>query len=130
MMQEIKDGIRALVPPANGADPRAWRLNVFLALVMIITVLAFHLLSTSGTLGFMGIEGVARAGEVQIIDARSKAILKAIYSPQIRAKIRERCDTNDAHLRERINTELDRLLGEYRSAAGEPFGVMPNCSQV
>ncbi len=130
MMQEIKDGIRALVPPANGVDPRAWRLNVFLAIVMIITVLGFHILSSSGTLGFMGIQGVARADDVRRIDDRGKSILFAIYAPQIRAKIRARCDTNDAHLRERINTELDRLLKEYKAAAGEAFGPMPNCSQV
>ena len=49
---------------------------------------------------------------------------------EVRAKIRERCDTNDRGARERINTELDRLLKEYRLAAGKQFEPMPTCAEV
>jgi len=122
--------VRSLVPPDKDEDPRPWRRSVFWALLSIIVVLTFHLVSVKGYLSSIGISPVASAAEVQIIDQRSKSILYAIYSPQVRAKIRERCDTQDRHEREVINMELDRLLKEYRDAAGERFDPMPTCAQV
>lgn len=122
--------LRGLVPPDKDQDPRCWRINVFWALLILIVVLTFHLASANGYLGRLGIPAVANADELQKVDDGNKAILKAIYSPQIRAKIRERCDTGDAAARERINKELDRLLNEYKLGAGKDFQPMPTCAEV
>ena len=130
MIKEIKDGIRSLVPPANGEDPRPWRINVFVTLLVLIAVLAFHLASVNGYLSGLGIPAVAKADELEKVTEGNHAILKAIYSPQIRAKIRARCDTSDADTRERINKELDRLLNEYKLGAGKDFTPMPTCTEV
>ena len=129
-MNSFLEIVRSLLPPDKDEDPRPWRRSVFWALLLIIAVLTFHLASVKGYLSSIGISPVASAAEVHIIDQRSKAILYAIYSPQVRAKIRQRCDTNDREEREQINTELDRLLKEYRDAAGERFDPMPTCGQV
>ena len=105
-------------------------MNVFWALLTVIVVLVFHLAAIGGYLEGLGISRVASAAELMVIDERGKSILYAIYSPQVRAKVRERCDTNDRHERETINKELDRLLKEYLLAAGKRFDPMPTCDAV
>ena len=129
-LERVVAAARGLIPPAKDEDPRPWRINVFLSLLVIGLVLGFHIASSSGWLSGIGISAVANASELRAVDERTKAILKAIYSPQVRAKIRARCDTNDATEKERINTELDRLLNEYKAGAGEAYRPMPTCAEV
>ena len=129
-IDRIADDDRGIVPPGHDEDPRAWRLNVFWSLLIIGGLLIGHLAAVHGYLEGLGISRTANASEVALLDTRSKAILKAIYSPQIRAKVRERCDADTPAGRERVNVELDRLKNEFEMAAGEPFLPMPTCSEV
>ena len=121
---------RAILPPNGDEDPRPWRINVFFSLLCIWSILGFHIASTSGWLIALGISGVANAGELAAVDTRTKAILYAIYSPQVRAKVRARCDTTDAAEVEKINTELDRLLNAYKAGADEDYKPIPTCAEV
>ncbi len=130
MIQKIIDAAKAITPPTDDKDSQAWRWNVFWMLLILSITLGSHLGAAHGLLQPLGIQPFASAEEIKIIDERSKAILRAIYSPQIRAKVRKRCDTNAAGEREQINKELDRILAEYKAAAGEPFRPIPHCSEV
>ncbi len=130
MISKIVAAARGITPPSHDEDPTAWRMNVFWSLLIIGGLLLAHLAAVHGYLEGLGISRVANASEVALLDARSKAILKAIASPQIRAKVRERCDATTPAAKERVNVELDRLKREYLLAAGEPFAPMPTCGEV
>lgn len=129
-IDRIAAAARGIVPPGHDEDPRAWRLNVFWSLLIIGALLIGHLAAVHGYLEGLGISRTANASELALLDVRSKSILKAIYSPQIRAKVRERCDAETPTAVERVNVELDRLKNEFEAAAGEPFKPMPTCGEV
>ena len=122
--------MKGLTPPGDNEDPRPWRLNVFWSILVIGTLLTGHLLAVHGYLESLGISATANASELNTLNVRSKAILYAIYSPQIRAKVRERCDAESATATERVNVELDRLKNEFKAAAGEKFTPLPTCAEV
>jgi len=121
---------RALGIPAKNEDPQPWRLKMFLAVMALSILFGLHFAAAKGFLGFIGIDGVAYAGEMRNVQDTHKAILRAIYAPQIRLHIRERCETTVANEREKINKDLDRLLAEYREATGEAFKPIPRCDEV
>ncbi len=130
ILDPIVAAARGITPPQDGDDPRAWRLNVFWSLLIIGLLLFAHLAAAYGLLERFGVSGVASAAQVQTLEKGNKAILYAIYAPQFRAKIRERCDATTHVERERINVELDRMKAVYKEAAGEEFSPMPTCDQV
>ena len=129
-IDRIAAAARGIVPPNHDEDPRAWRLNVFWSLLIIGGLLIGHLAAVHGYLEGMGISRTANASELALLDVRSKSILRAIYSPQIRAKVRQRCDADTPAGRERVNVELHRLLDAFELAAGEEFKPMPTCGEV
>lgn len=131
MIDQIISHLRSLVPPSSNGDKRlrAWRINVCLSLFVIGTVLAFHIAASKGALAYMGIPAVSRADELQQVNQTVRAILKAIYLPQIRAKIRQRCDTPYPQDREKLNREIDYLLAEYKRGNGTEF-LTPGCDEV
>lgn len=130
MKDYAKSALNLLTPPGEDQDATTWRWAVFVSIIVLACVIGVHLAAANGMLARFGISGIAYASDVDSINQRSVSILYAIYSPQVRAKVRQRCDTNDAAARERINTELSRILREYEHAAGQPFGVMPRCDEV
>ena len=131
MIDQIISHVRSLVPPSANGDKRlrAWRINVCLSLFVIGAVLAFHIAASKGALAYMGIPAVSRADELQQVNQTVRVILKAIYLPQISAKIRARCDTPYPADREKLNREIDYLLAEYQSGHGEEFRT-PGCDEV
>lgn len=130
MIDKIPGAMRALLPPAKDADPTSWRVTVFVSIVVLGFMVVTHQLASYGYLESIGISRVANASELNQVDERTKAILRAIYSPQVRGKVRERCDTNDPREREKINKELDRILNEYKDGSGEDFRPIPKCGEV
>lgn len=129
--------VQGLWPPKDGEDPEPWRRNVFLMIIGIAAVLSYHLLAAGGWLSFLGVDDVASSGQVEIVkeqikevDEKTNSVLYAIYAPQIRAKVRERCLTEDGGERERINKEIDRIKKEYKDATGADFEPMPGCDEV
>ena len=150
LLNAIDDIVSSLRPPKPGDDVEAWRRSVFGALVLILVYSAFHAIWALGwmaTIGYAGpyadIEQIRKDVDRKIetaikplqekIDSTyttSNAILRALYLPQIRAKVRERCDTAEADKRAAINQELDRIKEEYKHFAGAEFGPDPRCDQV
>lgn len=118
------------MPPDKDQDPRTWRVNVFLSLLVIFLVLGFHIASSSGWLGVIGISGVANAAEVQQNGKTARAILRRLALPEIRAKVSARCQAQTAQDKERINRDLDRILEQFKTDTGEDFGPVPTCSEV
>ncbi len=118
------------MPPDKDEDPRAWRVNVFFSLLVIGSVLGFHIAASSGALGVIGISGVANASEVQQNGKVGRAILRRLALPEIRAKVSLRCKATTAADRERINRDIDRILEQFKTDTGEDFGGLPNCSEV
>lgn len=122
------------MPPEKDEDPRLWRINVFFSLLIIGSVLAFHIASSSGLLSVIGISGVANASEVQQNGKTARAILKRMALPEIRAKVSARCKAQTAPDREqrieRINRDLDRIIEQFKTDTGEDFGKLPTCAEV
>ncbi len=127
---KLFDFAKGLTPPADGEDCRPWRVNVFWTLMILLVLVTGHIMSVHGYLSPIGISGHAQASELAVIADRGKSILYAIYSPQIRAKVRERCDASTPAEREEVNVELDRLMKEFKQAAREEFRPMPSCGEV
>lgn len=142
-------GIKALTPPKHveGRDIRDthWRWAVFVMIVFTAFILSLHIAMVKGFFEPFGYSAVAYSAEVRVMldeelkpvreqldasDRKSNSILFAIYAPQIRQKVRERCDTTSADLREKINRELNFILREYEELAGKPFLPMPRCGEV
>lgn len=134
-----------LRPPKPSEDPTPWRQSVFTTLSLLLVYSACHALWSFGLMTSYGYAGpiteeqvddkIAAAvkplqDKVNSTDQTSKAILKALYLPQVRAKVRERCDTTDAQKRANINRELDRIREEYKNLAGHEFGPNPRCDEV
>lgn len=117
-------------PPEDGADPTPWRRSTFVLIWGTIATLAIHIAGVRGYLEFMGVKRTATVADVETIDSRTKSILYAIYAPQVRGLVRERCDTTDRRERERINSVLDRVLRDYKEASGADFAPMPSCQEV
>lgn len=139
------DGAKQLRPPDHGTDPHHWRWVVFWCLVLIIPLTLTHIATATFGAEWFGIARYARADEVDEKIAKAitpietkisgtqrtmDSILKAIYLPQVRQKVRERCDTKDARERQKINVELDRIKTEYRTLSGNDFGTVPSCNEV
>jgi len=121
-------------------------------IIFLTIIIGLHLAWSWGHLAAMGFVGPAYADEQQKILAEvdrkidekikplqdkmdstertSKAILRAIYLPQVRAKVAERCASDSTAEKQAINTELDRIKAEYESLSGEEFGREPTCEQV
>lgn len=134
-----------LRPPKPSDDPTPWRQSVFTALSLLLLYSACHALWSLGLMASYGYAGpvtetqvdskIAAAikplqDKVNSTDQTSKAILRALYLPQVRAKVRERCDTTDAQKRANINRELDRIREEYKNLSGHEFGPDPRCDEV
>lgn len=132
MFKEVFTVIRTLIswPPEGEEDVRSWQRSVSIMQWILIGTLSFHLLSTNGVFEPVGISPVASERDVQIIKSQNLHVLYAIYAPQVRALVRQRCDHPSPEMRERINVNLDRVLREYRDATGVPFSPMPSCSEV
>lgn len=122
--------LKFLWPPTKDEDPTVWRRGVFLMLSGTILILALHLMAAKGILEPLGVSAIATKAEVVQVVEKQNAILYAIYAPQVRAKIRERCEADTAQEREKVNQELDRLLRDYKEAAGEKFTPIPSCDEV
>lgn len=133
MIDRIVNAARAITPPEHDADPkehRAWRLNVFWTLLALILVTSFHLAAAGGWLETVGISGVANASEVKQNGKTSRAILRRLALPEIRAKVRHRCRAETDVDRDRIARDLDRLLEQFKTDTGEDFGKLPTCADV
>lgn len=153
MIDWISRIFSCISPPQNGTDPYSWRLAVFWTLLLLLVVCVGGMFVMHGALAYVGVDTrIAWTSEVDgkimravepmqkqmgtmqkqmgKMEATGKSILRALYLPQIRQKVRERCDTLDPYQRSRINIELDRIHAEYRTLAGEPFGENPDCSEV
>ena len=152
MINIIRSILRALYPPQRDDDPYPWRVGVFLWLVVLLILAGGGIAADLGGLSRFGLHSVVRANEVDAkisnavgsmeqkideigrkadnADRTSQSILKALYLPQIRAKIRERCDTSDGMERAVINKELDRINDEYTRLSGESLGIAPRCDEV
>lgn len=152
--------LKYLSPPRNGDDPYCWRLSVFWALLIIAIICVGGMLAMHGALAWVGIDTrVAWTNELneriesslapmqqqmdglknQIteIQSTSSAILRAQYLPQIREKVRQRCDTRlienprlQAIERSKINRDIDRIRAEYKILADEPLDHYPTCDEV
>ncbi len=129
-LERIAAAARGLVPPGPDEDPHQWRISVFFSLVIIGSVLAFHIAASGGWLSPMGISGVANASEVKQNGKISRAILRRLATPEIRSKVWQRCNAETAEDRERINRDLDRILEQFETDTGEAFGELPACSEV
>lgn len=136
-----------LPPPRNGDDPYPWRQMVGLTLAaLVLCCFAMYALAFGTLERLFGFPArLAWAHEVDdriektilpierkldAVQATNHAILRAIYIPQIRARVRERCDIPDRAQRDRINAELDRIRNEYRLLSGERLNVSPTCEEV
>ena len=126
----VKALASALWPPKEGEDATNWRWGVFGAIMLVTLVLTVHIVSVKGYLSVFGISGVAYASDVEEINMKTSAILYGLYAPQVRAKVRERCDTEDAVEREKINQVIDSIKREYRRLSGVEFYPMPTCGEV
>ncbi len=129
-LDRIVAAARGLVPPRKDEDPHQWRINVFLSLLVIGAVLAFHIAAVSGLLEPIGVSGVAYAGEVERNGKTARAILRRMALPEIRAKVRLLCLAETAQEKERINRDLDRILEQFETDTGEAFSELPTCAQV
>jgi len=135
-----------LLPPRRGADPYKWRMAVLVTLATLVLVVGASLLVMHGGLAWAGSDNrVAWTAEVdskivtaiapiqaqlQRTEHTGNAILRALYLPQVRDKVRQRCDEDSASDRARINVELDRIRAEYATLAGTSLGVEPRCDEV
>jgi len=126
----LKSLFSALWPPGHEEDPTQWRRLVFVTLTTMVFVMGLHLAAAKGFLEPYGLSGFASTAQVKEVENKTDSILYAIYAPQIRATIRERCDTSDPREREQINKRLDRILREYEAATGERFQPIPRCDEV
>ena len=129
-IERVLKAARGIIPPEADEDPRPWRINVFLSLLVIALVLGFHIASSGGWLSGIGISGVANATEVKQNGKTARAILRRLALPEIRAKVRERCHAETALERETINRDLDRILEQFKTDTGEDFGDLPTCAEV
>ncbi len=129
-LDRVMAAARGILPPDKDEDPRCWRINVFWGLLITMVVLAFHVASAGGYLEQIGISGVANASEVQQNGKTSRAILRRMALPEIRAKVRARCQAQTALERERINRDIDRILDQFKTDTGEDFGILPTCAEV
>ena len=129
-LARVVSAARGLVPPGPDEDPHAWRVNVFLSLLVIGLVLAFHIAASGGWLTAIGVSGVANASEVQQNGKTARAILRRLALPEIRAKILERCHAETAEDREIINRDIDRIIEQFKTDTGEDFGKLPSCAEV
>lgn len=146
------DLFRSINVPAPDVDPTSWRKAVRAMIILLAAVVGMHLAWSWGHLAALGFVGPAYADEQERIlkqvdtkidekikplqdkidstERTSKAILLAIYLPQVRSKVAERCASDDTQEKQEINRELDRIKAEYESLSGEPFGREPSCEQV
>ena len=121
----------SLWPPGRDEDPTPWRKVVFFSLALGTLVVYGHIAASGGYLeDYVGIKGYASSEQVEVVSNQTHAILYAIYAPQIREKVRARCEVHLASEREKINRELDRILQDYEEATGSRFSPMPNCGEV
>lgn len=133
MIEKLFTAARSIMPPDYDADGRMlqrWRKNVFWTLLILMLALAFHLAAAKGLLEPIGVSGVAQASEVRQNGKTARAILRRLALPEIRRKVRQRCEATTAADRERINRELDRILEQFQNDTGQPFGDLPTCGEV
>ena len=122
---------RALKPPKHGDDPTYWRWAMILALTATILTLSFHITASKGYLEEYGVSGFPSEEQFVSVDTKVNAVLEAIYGPQIRDAVRERCNApSGSPERERAIQELERLLDAFRAAAGYAFPRTYNCGNV
>lgn len=119
-----------LWPPKADADPTTWRFAMFFAHLGVLAVLTFHIAASAGILSRFGISGYATDKEVEQLDRKQDAILFALYAPQVRTLIRDRCETSDRYEREEINQRLVIILREYYELTGTNFSPIPTCNEV
>lgn len=124
-----KTVLGAIWPPDHDEDPRHWRRAVFVMLITLMALISFHITAAKGFLTGIGIHGFASSQVVEEISEKQNSVLYAIYAPQIRAKIAERCRASTEQ-KEHINQELDLLLREYKRATGKDFSPIPRCDEV
>lgn len=140
---DIKEVVDLIIPPDDEKKVYQWRRRMAAIIGILLIVMIGVLVVMIGALQRMG--GPAMATEESVtaqltpvltklvnIDVRTVDILRQLYRPQMRSKVRERCDTKDQAVRERINFEIDLLQKAFKKAAGESVDplVEPTCDKV
>lgn len=128
-MDFLFKAFKSIWPPEKEEDNYAWRRAMFLTTSTIGVVLTFHILSSLSFLQPFGIYGFATTQSVKEVESSVHAVLYAVYAPQIRSKVRERCEATSADEREEVNKDLDRLLRDYEQATKKEFDL-PRCEEV
>lgn len=119
----------SLWPPAAEKEPAAWRWAVFFALILVGSALGLHLAAAKGFLSPLGISAVADERTVNQIIVRQGSILYAIYAPQIRILVRQRCFASSVEEKENASRQIDLIARDYLRSTGRTF-PLPRCSEV
>lgn len=134
---DIRYVLEALRPPSKHEEEteedkrvRAWRWSVVVSILLIIVIGSLHLGSVSGAFESVGIHGLANTAEVKQNKEIGLAILRRLFSEDVRRKVRERCRADNDEDREKANIDLQNLLRQFELEAGEEYGDLPGCEDV
>lgn len=74
----LRDVAKELVPPESGTDPTTWRWKMFVTVVALAAVFAFHVAGSKGLIP--GVAGVAHAADIEKVNAKIDRVQRDLKS--------------------------------------------------